>query len=134
MYSLGLTLYELLAPRPAFGERDRNKLIRQVCHDEARATLDDRPGIPRDLETIVHKAIEKEPTRRYPTAGELAADLQRFLDDQPIRARRASTAERVAVVASAQGVGGGPDRRGRVAGGRDRDCGARGLVFPAPGR
>ena len=96
VYSLGLTLYELVALRPAFGERDRNKLIRQVCHDEAARLSTIRPGVPRDLETIVHKAIEKEPTRRYPTAGELAADLQRFLDDQPIRARRTSTAERVA--------------------------------------
>ncbi len=96
VYSLGLTLYELVALRPAFGERDRTKLIRQVCHDEAARLRAIRPGVPRDLETIVHKAIEKEPSRRYPTAGELAADLQRFLDDQPIRARRTSTAERVA--------------------------------------
>ena len=96
VYSLGLTLYELVALRPAFGERDRNKLIRQVCNDEPPRLATIRPGIPRDLETIVHKAIEKEPSRRYPTAGELAADLQRFLDDQPIRARRLSTAERVA--------------------------------------
>jgi WD40 repeat protein/serine/threonine protein kinase len=96
VYSLGLTLYELVALRPAFGERDRNKLIRQVCNDDPPRLATIRPDIPRDLETIVHKAIEKEPSRRYPTAGELAADLQRFLDDQPIRARRLSTAERVA--------------------------------------
>jgi hypothetical protein len=51
-------------------------------------------AVPRDLETIVHKAIDREPGRRYPTAAELAADLQRFLDDEPIRARRASLAER----------------------------------------
>ena len=61
VYSLGLTLYELVALRPAFGERDRNKLIRQVCHDEAARLATIRPGVPRDLETIVHKAIEKEP-------------------------------------------------------------------------
>ena len=59
----------------------------------ARARLD--PRIPRDLETIVLKAIAKEPARRYPTAEELAEDLRRFLEDRPIRARRASSAERL---------------------------------------
>jgi tetratricopeptide (TPR) repeat protein len=54
------------------------------------------PEVPRDLETIVHKAIEREPAHRYATAGELAADLQRFLDDEPIRARRATAVERSA--------------------------------------
>ena len=52
--------------------------------------------MPRDLETIVHKAIDRDPAHRYATAGELAADLQRFLDDEPIRARRTSTTERLA--------------------------------------
>jgi hypothetical protein len=51
--------------------------------------------MPRDLETIVHKAIDREPGRRYQTAGDLATDLQRFLDDEPIQARRISPAERL---------------------------------------
>ena len=96
IYSLGLTLYELLALRPAFDKRDRNQLIKQVTGDEAPRLGRIRPGVPRDLETIVHKAIEKDPALRYPTAGELAADLQRFLDDEPIKARRSSLGERVA--------------------------------------
>ena len=51
-------------------------------------------AVPRDLETIVHKAIAREPAQRYATAGALAEDLQRFLEDRPIRARRVSAAER----------------------------------------
>jgi serine/threonine protein kinase len=95
VYSLGLTLYELLALRPAFDEPDRNRLIKQIT-DAAPARLGKlNPAVPRDLETVVHKAIDREPGRRYPTAGELAADLQRFLDDVPIRARRISAAERL---------------------------------------
>jgi serine/threonine protein kinase/formylglycine-generating enzyme required for sulfatase activity len=95
IYSLGLTLYELLACKPAYEERDRHRLIKQVTTEEP-ARLDKRNrSIPRDLVTIVHKAIDREPGRRYATAGELAADLQRFLDDEPIRARRVSNAERL---------------------------------------
>jgi WD40 repeat protein/serine/threonine protein kinase len=94
VYSLGLTLYELLALRPAFNEQERSRLVKQVTTEEP-ARLDRlNRGVPRDLVTIVHKAISKEPGRRYQTAGSLAADLQRFLDDQPILARRSSLAER----------------------------------------
>jgi serine/threonine protein kinase/WD40 repeat protein len=96
VYSLGLTLYEMLAFRPAFGEKERGRLIRQVTTGEPERLTRLNPEVPRDLETIVHKAIERDPTRRYATASELAADLQRFLDDEPIRARRQSQAERYA--------------------------------------
>ncbi|HUE71676.1 MAG TPA: tetratricopeptide repeat protein [Pirellulaceae bacterium] len=90
VYSLGLTLYELLALRPAFDEADRGRLIRLVLHESPPRlrTLD--PAIPRDLETIIHKAIDREASHRYPSAQDLADDLQRFLDDEPIRARRIS--------------------------------------------
>jgi serine/threonine protein kinase len=88
VYSLGLTLYELLAFRPAFGERDRGGLVRQVTTQPAPRLGSVNPEVPRDLETIVHKAIDREPAHRYATAGEMAADLQRFLDDEPIQARR----------------------------------------------
>ena len=75
VYSLGLTLYEMLAFRPAFDERERNRLIKQVIHDEpTRLGLVNRM-VPRDLATIVHKAIDRDPARRYPTAADLAADL-----------------------------------------------------------
>ena len=94
VYSLGLTLYELLAMRPAFDEKDRNKLIKQVTTG-APAPLDKvRREVPRDLVTIVQKSIEREPSRRYATAEELATDLQRFLDDEPIQARRQTQVER----------------------------------------
>ncbi len=95
VYSLGLTLYELLLLRPAFEEKDRHRLIKQVMTSEP-ARLDRlNPAIPRDLATIVHKAIEREPGRRYQTADDLGEDLRRFLDDEPIQARRISTLERL---------------------------------------
>jgi WD40 repeat protein/serine/threonine protein kinase len=93
VYSLGLTLYELLALRPAFDEKERNRLIKQVTTTEPPRLEKLNRAIPRELATIVHKAIEREPARRYPTAAALAEDLQRFLADEPIRARRISRAE-----------------------------------------
>ncbi len=95
IYSLGLTLYELLTLRPAFPEVDRNKLMHQVLHNEPPRPRQLQDDIPRDLETIVLKAIAKEPAQRYPTAPELAEDLKRFVEDRPIRARRISSAERL---------------------------------------
>jgi WD40 repeat protein/serine/threonine protein kinase len=95
VYALGLTLYEFLALRPAFDETDRARLIKQVV-DAAPPRLGKlNPHVPRDLETIVHKTIERDPMHRYGSAGELAADLQRFLADEPIRARRVGPAEQV---------------------------------------
>jgi hypothetical protein len=96
LYSLGLTLYELLALRPAFDERDRNRLIKQVTSQppDRLGTLD--PAIPKDLVTIVHKAIEPERSHRYQSAKELAEDLERFLQDEPIKARRISHVSRLA--------------------------------------
>ncbi|MEO8495218.1 MAG: serine/threonine-protein kinase, partial [Planctomycetota bacterium] len=96
IYSLGLTLYELLTLTPAFDETQRK---RSFLHDsgplEPQRPRRDHPSIPRDLETIVLKAIAAEPTARYQTAAELSEDLQRFLEDRPILARRASVAERL---------------------------------------
>ncbi len=88
VYSLGLTLYELLAFRPAFEEKERKRLIKQVTQEEPSRLCKLNRQVPRDLETIVHKAIDREPGRRYQSAVELAADLQRFLEDEPIQARR----------------------------------------------
>ena len=96
VYALGLTLYEMLAFRPAFDEKERGRLVRQVT-DEAPPPLRRlNAEVPRDLETIVQKAIEREATHRYASASELADDLRRFVDDEPIQARRASIAERLA--------------------------------------
>jgi WD40 repeat protein/serine/threonine protein kinase len=94
VYALGLTLYELLALRPAFDEKDRNQLVQQVTTAEPpRLDKLDR-AIPRDLVTIVHKAIDREPAKRYQTAQELAEDLRRFLAGEPVRARRSGPWER----------------------------------------
>lgn len=95
VYSLGLTLYELLTLRPAFAEKDRHRLIRQVTTANAPRVDQVNPAVPADLVTIVHKAIERNPAHRYATAGDLADDLQRFLNDEPIRARRLSRTERL---------------------------------------
>ncbi len=94
LYSLGLTLYELLALRPAFEAPDRQQLVHQVLHAEPPRLRQLDRAIPRDLETIIHKAIDREPARRYQTAEEMADDLQRFLDDRPIRARRVGALEK----------------------------------------
>ncbi len=96
IYSLGLTLYEMLAFRPAFDEKDRGRLVKQVSDSQPPRLGKLAPDVPRDLETIVHKASERSPGDRYATADDLVADLQRFLDDQPILARRASLLERYA--------------------------------------
>lgn len=95
LYALGLTLYELLALRPAFDGHSRNVLIDQVMHAEIEPLGRINPEIPPDLQTVIHKAISRDPQDRYQSAGELADDLQRFLDDEPIRARRVSTIERM---------------------------------------
>jgi WD40 repeat protein/serine/threonine protein kinase len=95
VYSLGLTLYELLALRPAFDETDRNKLVKQVMHDEPARPRKLNPHVPRDLETVVLKAIARDPAHRYQTPAEMADDLKRFVEDRPVRARRTSNAEKL---------------------------------------
>jgi WD40 repeat protein len=95
VYALGLTLYELLALRPAFDESDRHKLVRQVLGGEPARLDKVNREIPRDLVTIVHKAIDRDPACRYQLAKEFADDLQCFLDDEPIKARRLWPPERL---------------------------------------
>ncbi len=95
VYGLGLTLYELLALRPAFTDQERSPLIRRIMEEEPPPLRSLLPDLPRDLETIVTKAIAKEPQNRYQTAGELADDLQRYLDERTIQARHVTTLERV---------------------------------------
>ncbi len=95
VYSLGLTLYELLALRPAFDAADRNKLVKQVMHDEPMRPRKLNPAVPRDLETVVLKAIARDPAHRYQTPAAMADDLKRFVEDRPVRARRISGAERL---------------------------------------
>jgi serine/threonine protein kinase/tetratricopeptide (TPR) repeat protein len=95
LYALGITLYELAALGPAHVALDRYQLIDEMRHKDPAALGKRVPGIPRDLETIIHKAIAREPARRYASASDLADDLRRFLDDRPILARLPSPAERV---------------------------------------
>jgi serine/threonine protein kinase/WD40 repeat protein len=94
IYSLGATLYEMLTLRPAFRGEQRAELIDRVRHEEPTRPRQVDPHIPRDLETVVLKAMAKEPGRRYQTASALAEDLRRFLADRPVLARRSTPLER----------------------------------------
>lgn len=94
IYSLGLTLYELLTHRPAFSDTDHHRLMKRVLSEDPPRPRKLRPDVPRDLETIVLKAIAREPYRRYQTARELAEDLNRFVKSKPIAARQSSQFER----------------------------------------
>jgi eukaryotic-like serine/threonine-protein kinase len=94
IYALGATLYELLTLQPAFNGSDRQELLRQILHDEPVPPRRLRPSLPRDLETIVLKAMDKEPSARYRSAALMADDLRRFLDDRPVLARRPSVVDR----------------------------------------
>ncbi|MBP7937623.1 MAG: protein kinase [Phycisphaerae bacterium] len=87
IYSLGMTLYELLALEPAFDGTDRQALLRRIATEEPRPLRRARHAVPKELETIVAKAIAKNREDRYATAQELSDDLRRFLDDRPIKAK-----------------------------------------------
>ncbi|MDB5352346.1 MAG: protein kinase family protein [Planctomycetota bacterium] len=94
VYSLGLTLYELLTLSAPFGDLTPSELLRQVGEGQLPRPRRLDPTIPGDLETIVLKATAREPDHRYATAGALADDLRCFLEDRPIQARRATAVER----------------------------------------
>ncbi len=95
IYSLGVTLYELLSLRPVFEGNDRQELLQQIAFNEPQSLQRINPAIPRELETIVLKSIEKNAHERYATATDLAEDLRRFLEDKPIHAKRPTLAERL---------------------------------------
>jgi eukaryotic-like serine/threonine-protein kinase len=99
VYSLGATLYELLTLRPIFGGTDRIELVRQIAEDEPLNPCSLHPSTPRELETVVLRSLAKDPAERYGTAGEMADDLQRFLDNRPVLARRPSAGERLRRIA-----------------------------------
>jgi len=88
IYSLGATLYELLALRPAHEAESREAVLNLIAFADPAPLRRLNPAIPRDLETIVGKCMEKESQRRYARAEEVADDCRRFLADEPIRARR----------------------------------------------
>jgi WD40 repeat protein len=96
VYALGAILYELVTGRPPFRADTALDTILQVTGDDPVPPRRLAPKLPRDLETVCLRCLEKAPARRYASAGSLADDLQRFLDSKPIQARPAPAWERLA--------------------------------------
>ena len=95
IYSLGVTLYELLTLEPAFAGSDRHDVLRRIAVEEPTLPRRLNPAIPTELEIILLKATAKFAGERYPTAQEMADDFGRFLEDKPIRARRPTLMQKV---------------------------------------
>lgn len=95
IYAMGTILYELLTGRPPFVTPDAMQTVLRVLTDDPTPPRQLQPKIPLDLQTICLKCLEKKPKKRYSSAAELAADLQRFLDRRPILARRTSAPEKL---------------------------------------
>jgi serine/threonine protein kinase len=95
VYSLGATLYELLTLEPVFPGQDRQDLLRQIALTDPIPPRRWNRAVPPELETVVLKALAKNPAERYASAQELADDLQRYLDNRPIQAKRPSVGQRV---------------------------------------
>jgi serine/threonine protein kinase len=94
IYSLGATLYELLTLRPPFTGQRRDQILSQIIHKEPAPPRQRNKQVPRDLETICLKALDKDPDKRYPNAGQMADDLRRYANRFTILARRVGPVER----------------------------------------
>jgi hypothetical protein len=94
VFALGVLLYELLTGRRPFHGKDWMETLQQVCQVDPVPPSRLEAKVPRDLETVCLKCLEKEPARRYPSAKELAEDLERFLNHESVSARRAGLWER----------------------------------------
>ncbi|MBI5849686.1 MAG: protein kinase [Planctomycetes bacterium] len=99
VYALGAVLYEALAGRPPHAARELAALLRQVATATPAPLSRWHRGLPRDVVTICHRAIERDPARRYPSAATLAADIRAFLEFRPIAARPPSPLRRVVLAA-----------------------------------
>lgn len=95
VYSLGLTLYELLTFRPAHDASIRSRIVEQISEASPKSPRAINPAIPQDLETIILKATAHDAKDRYQSAKEMAEDLQRFCGGFPIQARRFSPTEQL---------------------------------------
>lgn len=95
IYGLGITLYELLTKRPAIERTSRHAMIELITRGAIPPLRRINPEIPRDLETIIQKAIAADTKHRYQKASDLADDLNRFLENRPIRARRVTLFEQL---------------------------------------
>src|SRR5262245_6184788 len=96
IYSLGVTLYELLTLEPVIEGDEPHSVLRRIVEEDAPPPRTHERYVPRERETIVLKAIAKSPGERYATAAGMAEDLQRWLDDEPIKARRPTIVEQAA--------------------------------------
>ena len=93
VYSLGAILYYMLTARAPFAAGSLRETLRQMLGSDPVPPRTLNPEVPRDLETICLKCLQRSPARRYPTAQALAEDLRRFLADEPIIARPATVVE-----------------------------------------
>ena len=94
VYSIGLTLYEMLIGKPAFQQNDTNELLHALAKPNPVSIAKNRSDVPLDLETIVLKAMASDQKLRYQSAGDLRDDLRRFIANEPIVARKTTSLER----------------------------------------
>ena len=120
IYALGVTLYEMLALRPAFDDTNRARLVRRILDDTPTPLRKIDPRISLDLSTVVHKAMAREPSDRFASAAELAAELRRVVSNQPDQVAAHPPARAILALVQAEPCGGESERPGRHADDRHR--------------